>query len=116
MGNTADDRLNERAMNEAPTEWGGISHLMQHSGISEQRGKDGKKEKRKKRKDEVIVEIHKHSLHWYPPSLLIILTRTGRSIEQAGICCPLGTDMAWSNTTCHRGDALNTGLTNQVLI
>lgn len=81
---------------------------MQHSGISEKRGKE--------RKDGVIVEIHKHSLHWYPPSLLTVLTRTGRSIEQAGICCPLGTDMAWSNTTCHRGDALNTGLTNQVLI
>lgn len=45
------------------------------------------------------------------------MTSTARPIEKAGICYPLGTDMAWSNTSqwlmCH---VLNTGITNQVLI
>ena len=76
MGDTADDGLNEGEMNETLAEWGGITHLMQHTGIN---GKTERKKERKK--DEVIVETHRQLLHYYPPTLLTSLTSTGRPIE-----------------------------------
>lgn len=41
MGNKGDDGLNEGAMNETATKWG-ITHLLQYSGITEQRGEERK--------------------------------------------------------------------------
>lgn len=68
-----------------------------------------------RKKDKVIVETHRQLLHEYIPSLLTSLTNTGRPIEEAGICCPLGTGMAWSdNIQWHMSDALNSGLTDQI--
>lgn len=44
------------------------------------------------------METHKQLLHYYPVCWHVWPAQGG-PIEEAGICCPLGTDMGWSNTT-----------------